>query len=153
MVQLLRPWSANVGKRVVKAPKVYLRDTGLLHTLLRLQTKSDLDNHPKLGASFEGFALSTVIRRLAVSEQDCYFWSTYQESELDLLVARGTRRLGFEFKHTVAPEVTKSMQIALSDLDLERLDVVHVGKETYPLAKQIRAVAFDRLHRDIEQLS
>lgn len=152
MVQLLRPWSANVGKRVVKAPKVYLRDTGLLHTLLRLQSKSDLDNHPKLGASFEGFALSTVIRRLAVSEQDCYFWSTYQDAELDLLVARGSRRLGFEFKHTVAPEVTKSMRIALSDLELERLDIIHVGKETYPLTKQIRAVAFDRLHRDIEQL-
>jgi len=152
MVRLLRPWSENVGKRVVKAPKVYVRDSGLLHALFRVGDSKSLLHHPKLGASFEGFALGEVVRRLRTSWRDCYFWARHQGAELDLLVVRGARRYGFEFKHTIAPEVTKSMKIALADLKLSSLDIIHIGKETYPLTKQVRAVAFERLHEDIRPL-
>ena len=152
MIRLLAPWSENVGKRVVKSPKVYFRDSGLLHHLLGTRDGDDLARHPKIGASFEGFALHEVVRHLGVDRRECFFWATHQGAELDLLVARGTRRLGFEFKHTVAPEVTKSMRIAMADLGLDRLDVIHVGKETYPLGDRIRAVAFERLQKDVGRL-
>lgn len=149
MVRILKPWSENLGKRQVKSPKVYLRDTGVLHALLRLENQQDLDRHPKLGASFEGFALAEVTRQLRVDWRDCHFWATHQGAELDLLVSRGARRHGFEFKHTNAPAVTASMRIAMSDLNLDRLDVIHTGKESYPLTERIRAVAFERIGKDI----
>lgn len=152
MVKLLRPWSENAGKRVIKAPKVYVRDSGLLHALLRLEHAAALVRHPKLGASFEGFALFEVVRRLRASWRDCYFWGTHQGAAIDLLVVHGTHRLGFEFKHTGAPAPTKSMTIALADLRLERIDVVHLGRETYPLTRRIRAVGFERVTKDIEPL-
>jgi predicted AAA+ superfamily ATPase len=137
----------------VKSPKIYFRDTGLLHHLLGLRTADDLVRHPKVGASFEGFALNQVVRRLGADRGECFFWATHQGAELDLLVVRGPRRLGFEFKHTVAPEMTKSMRIAMDDLGLSRLDVIHIGKETYPLAARVRAVALDRMQLDIARLS
>jgi len=152
MVKLLRPWSENAGKRVIKAPKVYVRDSGLLHALLRLEHAAALVRHPKLGASFEGFALFEVVRRLRASWRDCYFWGTHQGAAIDLLVVRGKHRLGFEFKHTSAPAATKSMTIALEDLHLDRIDVVHLGGETYPLTRHIRAVGFQRVTMDIEPL-
>ena len=153
MVRALAPWAENLGKRVVKAPKVYVKDTGLLHTLLSIRAWDDLLSHPKVGASFEGFALGEVIRRLGADDRECHFWATYQGAELDLLVVRGRRRLGFEFKHTAAPGVTKSMKIAADDLKLDRLDVVHIGKDTYPLSRGIRAVSIGRLQEDLEPLS
>ena len=152
MIRLLAPWSENVGKRVVTSPKVYFRDSGLLHHLLGTRDGDDLARHPKIGASFEGFALHEVVRHLGADRRECFFWATHQGAELDLLVARGTRRLGSEFKHTVAPEVTKSMRIAMADLRLDRLDVIHVGKETYPLGDRIRAVAFERVQKDVGRL-
>ena len=133
----------------MKSPKLYFRDVGLLHHLLGIQHADDLVRHPKVGASFEGFAVDAVIRRLGADRRECYFWATHQGAELDLLVVRGRTRLGFEVKHTVAPEVTRSMRIAMADLGLDRLDVIHVGKETYPLGERVRAVAFDRLHLDV----
>ena len=150
MIRLLAPWSENVGKRVVKSPKVYFRDSGLLHHLLGTRDGDDLARHPKIGASFEGFALHEVVRHLGADRRECFFWATHQGAELDLLVARGTRRLGFEFTHTVAPEVTKSMRIAMADLRLDRLDVIHVGKDTYALGDRIRAVAFERVQKDVD---
>ena len=150
MIRLLAPWSENVGKRVVKSPKVYFRDSGLLHHLLGTRDGDDLARHPKIGASFEGFALHEVVRHLRADRRECFFWATHQGAELDLLVARGTRRLGFEFTHTVAPEVTKSMRIAMADLRLDRLDVIHVGKDTYTLGDRIRAVAFERVQKDVD---
>ena len=111
-----------------------------------------LARHPKVGASFEGFALDAVARRLGALRHECFFWATHQGAELDLLVVRGSKRLGFEIKHTVAPEVTRSMRVALADLRLDRIDVIHVGKDTYPLADRIRAVAFERLEQDIHPL-
>jgi len=152
MVRLLPPWSENAGKRVVKSPKLYIRDAGLLHHLLGVANEDDLVRHPKVGASFEGFAIDAVIRRLGADRRECYFWATHQGAELDLLVVRGPRRWGFEVKHTVAPHVTKSMRIAMADLGLDRLDVIHIGKDTYPLGSGIRAVAFDRLHADVSPL-
>ena len=122
---------------------------GLLHHLLGIRHADDLVRHPKVGASFEGFAVDAVIRRLGADRRECYFWATHQGAELDLLVVRGRTRLGFEVKHTVAPEVTRSMRIAMADLGLDRLDVIHVGKDTYPLGERVRAVAFDRLHLDV----
>ena len=152
MVRILPPWSENVGKRIVKSPKLYFRDVGLLHHLLNIERADDLVRHPKVGASFEGFAVDAVIRRLGADRRECYFWATHQGAELDLLVIRGRTRLGFEVKHTVAPEVTRSMRIAMADLRLDRLDVIHVGKDTYPLGDRVRAVAFDRLHLDVARL-
>ena len=145
MVRSLRPWSENVGKRTVKAPKIYIEDPGILHALLRVTDPDELERHPKVGASFEGFALGQLTRHLntrwGIGPRDCYFWATHQGAELDLLVMRGRERRGFEFKRTVAPEVTKSMTIAMADLQLTSIDVIHTGKETYPLTKGIRAVA------------
>ena len=152
MLRLLQPWSENIGKRQVKAPKVYFRDTGLLHSLLGLRTTEDLERHPKLGASFEAFAMDQVVRRLGAERRDCYFWSTYSGAELDLLVVRGSKRHGFEFKHTDAPGVTKSMQIAREDLRLDSLDIVHAGTETYQLTDGIRAVAIGKILDDVEPL-
>ena len=153
MVRVLQPWSENLGKRLVKSPKVYVHDSGLLHALLDLETRDDVDRHPKLGASFEGFALSEVIRRLRATPQQCFFWATHAGAELDLLIVKGRRRLGFEFKHTSAPGFTKSMTIAAKDLSLESLDVIHTGAETYPLTDKIRAVSIERVTKDLTPLS
>ena len=149
MVRLLLPWSENLAKRQVKAPKVYLRDTGLLHALLGIRTSDDLERHPKVGASWEGFMLSEVIQRLGAEPRECHFWATHGGVELDLLVVRGRRRLGFEFKRTTGPTLTRSMHVALADLKLEGLDVLHAGEHTFPLAPRIRAVAGRRLLQDI----
>lgn len=152
MVRLLAPWTGNQGKRLVKSPKLYFRDVGLLHQLLSIRRVDDLTTHPKVGASFEGFAIDAVIRCLGADRRECFFWATHQGAELDLLVVRGRTRLGFEVKHTVAPEVTKSMRVAMQDLALDRLDVIHIGTETYPLGERVRAVAFDRLQQDVTAL-
>ena len=133
MVRVLPPWSENIGKRVVRTPKVYIADTGLLHALLDIPSARTLQAHPKVGASFEGFALQEVVRALHARPEQCYFWATHQGAELDLLVVQEGRRRGFEFKRTDAPGVTKSMHVAIRDLGLESLDVVHVGGDTYPL--------------------
>ncbi len=152
VVRVLLPWSENLGKRQLRSPKVYLADSGILHALLGIRERRDLERHPKLGASWEGFALEAVVRRLGVDRRECYFWGTHSGAELDLLVVRGRRRWGFEFKRTSAPVVTRSMRVALEDLRLERLDVVHGGPHTFPLARRIRAVALPRLLDDLEPL-
>ena len=113
MVRQLQPWHANVKKRQVKAPKIYIRDSGLLHGLLELQSMDDLLGHPKLGASWEGFALEQV---LGIFGQDnAHFWATHAGAELDLMVTFRGRRYGFEFKVGDAPGPTRSMRIALSE--------------------------------------
>jgi len=152
VVRLLPPWSENLAKRQVKAPKVYVADSGLLHTLLDIRTGSELVRHPKVGASWEGFGIQAVIDRLGAHRDECYFWGTYAGAELDLLVVRGGLRLGFEFKRTVAPSVTPSMRIAMDSLRLKRLDVVHAGERTGALGKNIRAVALERLLDELAPL-
>jgi predicted AAA+ superfamily ATPase len=149
MVRTLRPFHANIAKRQVKAPKVYISDSGLLHTLLDVKSANDLERHPKVGASWEGFLIESVISSLGVRADQCYFWATHAGAELDLLVVDGTRRRGFEFKRTTAPGLTPSMRSALSDLDLDRLDVVHAGAESFRLAPQVRAVAARRILEDL----
>lgn len=141
MVRQLPPWTENVRKRQIKSPKIYLSDSGLLHSILDLKTKRDLEAHPKLGASWEGFLFESIVRQLGLRREQCYFWATHGGAELDLLVIEGRYRYGFEFKRTTSPQITRSMHSALSDLRLTRLDIVHAGKDTFPLAKRVRAVA------------
>ena len=138
MVRALPPWFANVRKRQVKAPKVYLRDTGLLHTLLTLETSEQVAGHPKVGASFEGFAIEQLAG--GFESVGAYFWATHGGAELDLFVMRGGRRYGFECKLADAPGTTRSMRTALNDLELEHLFVVYPGNERYPLDKRISAL-------------
>lgn len=140
LVRQLQPWHENLAKRQVKSPKVYLSDSGLLHALLGIESKGALESHPRLGASWEGFALETTIRTLGARPEECYFWATHAGAELDLLVVKGEKRFGFEFKRSEAPALTPSMKIALKDLKLHRLDVVHAGQETFPLAEKVRAI-------------
>lgn len=152
IIQQLPPWHENISKRQVKAPKIYIADSGLFHSLLNLKTFRDLEGHPKLGASWEGFIIQQIIRQSGAHTDECFFWATHAGAELDLLVIRGQQRLGFEIKRTSSPQITPSMRIALSDLKLNRLDVVHAGEATFPLDKKIRAVALIRLLDDVKHL-
>ncbi|MDZ4804737.1 MAG: ATP-binding protein [Candidatus Eisenbacteria bacterium] len=153
VVRQIPPWFENLSKRQVKAPKVYIIDPGLLHTLLGVRTAKDLESHPKLGASWEGFALAETIQRLGAEPEECYFWATHGGAEVDLLVVRGRTRLAFEFKRTSAPASTRSMHEALSSLKLDRLDVIYPGDRSFSLTPSIRAVGLTRLHQDIKPLS
>ena len=138
MLRQLQPWHQNLGKRQVKAPKLYFRDTGLLHALMGLPTLEALLTHPRSGASWEGFALEQVLRLGAPDE--AYFWATHNGAELDLLMFKGGQRVGVEFKRADAPGVTRSMQIAMADLQLDRLYVVYPGTLRYPLGERMEAV-------------
>ena len=138
MVRQLMPWFENVGKRQVKAPKVYFRDSGLLHHLLDIPTRDQLLGHPKVGASWEGFAIEQVLRVFAPA-QPC-FWSTHGGAELDLVFMHQGRRLGFEIKFTEAPRLTTSMRTAKAELGLDRLWVVHPGAHGFPMAEGITAI-------------
>ena len=135
MVRQLLPWHENISKRQVKAPKVYLRDSGLLHQLLGIRTEPELFAHPKCGASWEGYAIEEALK--ALQPDQAYFWATYQGAELDLLVFRHGRRLGIEVKRTDAPTLTASMRIALADLRLDRLLVLYPGSARYRLAERV----------------
>jgi hypothetical protein len=114
---------------------------------------ADLEAHPKAGASWEGFVIDQLVRWLGAETNECYFWATHAGAELDLLVVRGGTRLGFEIKRTSAPAMTRSMHIAMENLKLERLDVIHAGDHSFPLAERVRAVALRRLLDDIEPLA
>jgi predicted AAA+ superfamily ATPase len=148
----LAPWHENLAKRQVKSPKVYVADSGVLHALLNIPTMDDLLGHPTLGFSWEGFAIAQVATALGARRDECYFWATHQGAELDLLVVRGRRRLGFEIKRTSAPAVSRSMRIAIDDLKLDSLDVIHAASETYPLGPRTRAIALSRVTKDVKPL-
>ena len=152
VITQLRPWAENVGKRIVKSPKVFVTDSGILHALLGIKSPTELERHPKLGASWEGFMMGQVVRVLRARREECYFWATHAGAELDLLVVRGRQRLGFEFKRTDAPKPTASMRSALETLGLRRLVVVHAGQSTFPITRQIRAVAAVELVNEIKPL-
>jgi predicted AAA+ superfamily ATPase len=153
VLRQLPPWFENLGKRQVKSPKVYVADSGLLHTLLGLSSPEDVEGHPKVGASWEGFVLREVVERLGARPEEVFFWATHAGAELDLLIVRGQRRFGFELKRTAAPRITPSIRTALDDLHLERVDVVYPGEHTFPLAERVRALALPRLYEDLEPLS
>ncbi len=152
VVRQLKPWHANISKRQVKAPKLYFKDSGLLHAQLRIGTSEELLRHPSVGASWEGFCLEQIVRVLSPDGRDAYFWRTQQGAELDLLIDRGTRRHGFEFKRTTAPSVTPSMRNALADLDLDSLTVIHGGSTRFALAPRIEAVPVGQMLAHIARL-
>lgn len=143
MVRRLPPWFANPGKREVKSPKVFVADSGVLHGLLGIHGQADLDGHPKVGASFEGFAIQQVIRVLDATPEECFSWGLHTGAELDLLWVRGATRLGFEIKRTSSPRVTRSMHSAIDSLGLQRLDVIYPGADVFPMTDRIRAVGIE----------
>ena len=143
MVRVLPPWFENLGKRLVKSPKVYVRDSGVLHFLLGIEDRWDLPVHPRYGASWEGFALEQTL--LAHGEHDAFFYATRRGAELDLLLLRRGRRWGFEFKCSDAPRTTKSMHVVIDDLGLEHLWVIYPGDRTYPLTDAVTALPLRRV--------
>jgi uncharacterized protein len=138
VVRALPPWFENLGKRQVKSPKVYVRDSGLAHALLGIADRRTLLSHPKLGASWEGFAIEEVLA--AQPTRDAYFWATHGGAELDLLTLHRSRRLGYEFKFSDAPQATKSMHIAVADLALDRLWVIYPGDRRFSLGAKLEAI-------------
>jgi len=147
MIRALPPWTENLGKRVRKAPKIYLRDSGLFHALQNIRSLPELQTHPKLGASWEGLALEHVLRVLRAEPGEAFYWATHSGAELDLMLVRGGKRWGFEFKYADAPRTTKSMRTALEDLKLERLYVIYPGERDYTLDDKIEVLAFPRVEK------
>jgi predicted AAA+ superfamily ATPase len=148
LARQLQPWFENMSKRQVKAPKIYVRDSGLLHTLLGLDSFHALEGHPKLGASWEGFALEQTLH--ITGDAEAYFWATYSGAELDLLIHWRGKRWGFEFKYSGAPVMTRSMHVALEDLRPERIFVVYPGTETYPLHQRVEALPLTGLRARLQ---
>jgi len=140
MVRTILPWHTNTGKRLVKSPKIYIRDSGIFHTLQSIDTLSQLQAHNKIGASWEGFAIESVIGKIGKKNHDIFFWSTHAGAEVDLFWQQHGKNFGAEFKYSDAPKTTKSMRIVLKDLELEHLYIVYPGKETYKLDINITVV-------------
>lgn len=143
MIRQLSPWHENLRKRQVKSPKVYVRDSGLLHQLLGISEEKDLLTHPKVGASWEGFAIEQVLS--IVENQATYFWATHQGAEIDLVLVRGNRKLGIECKRADAPQINKSIRIALKDLDLQHLFIIYPGSTRFPLSDDVTVVPISDL--------
>lgn len=149
ILRCLKPWAANIKKRQVKSPKVLFRDSGLLHTMLGIKSREELDRHPKVGASWEGYIIENVLQVLQVEDRHSYFWATHAGAEIDLLIQQGDRLKGFEVKRTSTPSITPSMKIALDDLDLSQIDVIYPGEKTFALSDRVRAVAASRILEDL----
>lgn len=142
LIRQVQPWFENISKRQFKSPKVYVRDSGLLHALLAIETMEELGGHPKYGASWEGFALEQVLSM--TGSQQSFFWGTHAGAELDLLLFRGGRRYGIEIKAGDAPDMTKSLHIALEDLHLERAWIIYPGSETYAVHERVEVLPLER---------
>jgi predicted AAA+ superfamily ATPase len=145
VVRQIQPWHENISKRQVKSPKVFICDSGLTHALLNLPLEHDVLGHPKSGASWEGFVIEQLIRLLRADESECFHWATHSGAELDFLHIKGLTRTGFEIKRTSTPRLTRSMRIAVHDLKLDRLLVIHAGEHLFPLAENIIAVPLSRI--------
>ncbi len=145
MIRSLQPWFANLSKRQVRSPKIYFRDSGILHTLLSIENEDQLFTNPKVGASWEGFALEETIRCADVSASECFFWSTYSDAELDLFIISGGKKIGFEFKYSDNPRTTKSMHIALKDLVLDHIYIIAPVRENYVLDAKISVYGLDSI--------
>lgn len=152
MIRQLPAWFENIGKRLVKAPKVYFRDTGVLHVLLGLRTYDEVMSHPKQGFSWEGFALEQVIR-LARADRDAFFYKTHGGAELDLLLIRGGKRYGLEFKYVDAPRTTRALHIVIEDLQLEKLWVIYPGDTAYALQENIEVIPLGQFDRIVEEIT
>lgn len=150
MIRQLPAWHANLKKRQVRAPKVYFRDTGLLHQLLGIRSIADLLTHPKSGASWEGYAVEEVLK--SVEPDEAYFWATHQGAEIDLVLLKNGAMLGVECKRVDAPTLTPSMRIALEDLNLQRIAVIYPGQQRYALTPQVEAVPFTAIAQGMKGL-
>lgn len=137
MIRQLQPWFVNISKRQVKAPKIYFRDSGLFHSLIQTQDLASLQKHPKVGASWEGFALEEIIRGLDAKQHEVFFWATHSGAELDLLIIRQNKKYGFEFKYSDAPTMSKSLITSLEDLELDQLFIIYPGEKEYKLHEKI----------------
>lgn len=141
MVRELKPWHENIKKRQVKQSKIYIRDSGIYHALLGIETYSGLQDTPLLGVSWEGFALEQIIQLHNAEPEECYFWATHQGAELDLLIFKHGKKLAFEFKYMDAPRMTKSLYSALESLNLDSITIIYPGKEDYQLHEKVHAVS------------
>jgi predicted AAA+ superfamily ATPase len=140
MIRVLQPWFENITKRQVKSPKIYFRDSGIFHSLLGIDSDSALTTNTKIGVSWEGFAVEEIIRLHGARNEECYFWSTQSQPEIDLLIFKNAQRLGYEFKYTDAPKITKSMQIAYDTLKLDKLSIVYPGNKSFKLTAHINVI-------------
>ncbi len=147
MIRILSPWFENLGKRQVKSPKIYFRDSGILHALMGIAKESELHLHPKLGSLWEGFALEEVIRHFQATSEECYFWATQSGAELDLLILKNGKKLGFECKYSEKIKITPSMRIAMDDLHLDHLYIIYPGKDSFPLAENMTALPLECLEK------
>lgn len=145
MIRVLQPWFENIKKRQVKTPKIYFRDSGIFNALSSIHSITELAKTPKIGSLWEGFALEETINCLQIRSNDCYFWSTHNGAELDLLAFKNGKRLGFEFKYSDSPKITKSMNIALEDLNLDHLYIIFPGKFRFPMNEKTTACGLDIL--------
>ncbi|MDP3788070.1 MAG: ATP-binding protein [Candidatus Chromulinivorax sp.] len=155
MVRVLQPWYENIGKRQIRSPKIYFRDSGLLTCLMGIRETHDLNMHARSGAIWEGFAIEQILQCLQVRNEEAYFWSTSNEAELDLLIFIHGKRIGFEFKYADAPKMTNSMFVALEDLKLDHLFIIFPGETTFPMKDKITAFSLkliDRLPGLVEKL-
>ena len=149
MVRKLQPWHENLKKRQVKSPKIYVRDSGLLHALIKQKTIEDISGHPKLGASWEGFAIEELIKFLQPDE--VYFWNTFNQAELDLLILKDGKRLGYEFKYSYTPKITKSTHTALADLRLDSMTIILPGGDPYKIAEKIEVTGLPELIKNAKE--
>ena len=146
MIRVLQPWFENIQKRQIRSPKIYFRDTGIFNCLIGIDSLQDIRNNPKIGALWEGFALEQILMSLQIRNEEAYFWATQNDAELDLLIFKHGKRIGFEFKYADAPKITKSMHIALQDLKLDHLFVIYPGTMTFPMHEKITAYHLGSLH-------
>lgn len=149
MVRVLQPWFESIKKRQVKTPKIYFRDSGIFNALSSIHSLTELAKTPKIGALWEGFALEEIINCLQIKSADCYFWSTHNEAGLDLLVFKNGKRIGFEFKYSDSPKITKSMNIALENLKLDHLYIIFPGTIRFPMNEKMTVCGLDVL-KEIE---
>jgi predicted AAA+ superfamily ATPase len=150
MIRQLQPYHANLKKRQVKSPKVYVRDSGLLHQLLGIDSMKNLFSHPKMGASWEGFVIEQMLK--TEPHDEAFFWATHQGAEIDLILRRGTTLYGVECKRTDTPRLTPSIRNALDDLKLEHVFIIYPGTQRFPLASQVEAVPLGTLVKGVSLL-
>jgi uncharacterized protein len=150
MVRQLQPWYENIGKRQVKSPKIYLHDSGLFHSLMSIPDSKTLWSHPKIGASWEGFMLEQILRN--ISSPEVYFWATHSGAEIDLVVMKGGKRYGIEFKWSEKPSLTKSIHTVKQDIAPEKIWVIYPGKHTYKIDRQVIVVSSDNISEIVSVL-
>lgn len=143
MIRVLQPWYESLKKRQVKTPKIYFRDSGIYHGLLGLNNYDSIAVSPKIGPSWEGFALEQIVNYSNAEAEECYFWSSHNTAEIDLLIVKDGKRIGFEFKYSSTPRITKSIEIALNDLSLDLVKIIFPGDKAYKLSEKVEAIGLN----------